>query len=88
VDHELRRDVLLDTGLIYRSDDYVGIGFAERTDTTYDLFLGATYLTNRNLHVSLSYHYLQQLSDDNTVTPTTANEFEKNLVLVQVRTQL
>jgi hypothetical protein len=88
VDHELRRDLLLKAGIHYSEDEYAGVGPATRDDKTYDLHLGPTFLTSRYFHISLQYHYLSRESDDNTVTAGTSEKFDKNLLLIQLNTQL
>jgi hypothetical protein len=88
VDHELRRDLLLKAGIIYVVDDYAGIGSAKRDDSTYDLLLGSTYLVSRYLNFSVQYHHVHQDSDDNTASSTTPYEFDKNVILIQLNTQL
>lgn len=87
VDHELRRDLLLRAGINYTTDEYTGIGVAARDDKTYDIRLGPTYLANRYVHVSLEYRYLQRESDDNTAL-LLHKEFDKNLLILQLNTQL
>lgn len=87
LDHELRRDILLRAGIDYTDDDYTGIGNATRDDKTYHLQLAPTYLANRYLHISLQYHYLQRDSDNNTTTGL-HDKFDKNLLLLQLDTQL
>lgn len=87
VDHELRRHVLVKLSLNHTSDDYQGIGAAEREDSTYDFSIGPTYLINRNFHLSALYHRLERDSNDNTRAPG-ANDYKKNIVLVQFKAQL
>lgn len=87
LDHELRRNLLLNLGLNYITDDYQSIGAAERDDTTYDAVVGATYMTNRYFYVSMHYHYLQRESSNNISPSDTSDEFEKNIVFIQMQTQ-
>lgn len=87
VDHELRRDILLNAGLHYYSDRYEGIGAVARDDTTYDVAVGPKYLVSRNLHLLAQYHYLRRDSNDNTVPSSTTDEFKKNIILFQIRMQ-
>ena len=63
------------------------VQFAARDDKTYDIRLGPTYLANRYVHVSLEYRYLQRESDDNTAL-LLHKEFNKNLLILQLNTQL
>jgi hypothetical protein len=88
VDHELRRDILLNAGVHYGTDDYEGIGTASRKDRTTDLVLKSTFLLNRNLQVAVQYEYLRRQSRDSTALPTAPNDFRKNILLFQVGLQL
>ena len=54
VDHELRRNVILSGQVNYATDDYKGI---DRTDDRWTGRVGATYLVNRTVGVSLYYNY-------------------------------
>lgn len=88
VDHELRRDILLNGGIHYILDDYEGIGAADRDDTTWDVQLGMTYLANRYLQTTLQYHWIERESDESSGAAATFNSFDKNLFIIQLDTRL
>lgn len=88
IDHELRRHVLVNLSLNYISDDYQGIGAAEREDSTYDYSIGPTYLINRNFRLSALYHRLKRDSNDNTLASGVTNDYRKNIALIQFQAQL
>lgn len=88
IDHELRRHVLLNVSLNRIDDDYQAIAPAERRDTTYDIFMGPTYMINRNFYVSAQYHRLERNSTDNTLAPGVSNDYRKNIILVKLQAQL
>lgn len=60
VDHELRRNVLLDAHLKAGVNSYEGIN---RDDDEYELGIGARYLINRFARAGLSYTYSRRNSD-------------------------
>lgn len=88
VDHELRRNLLMKLAFKYTTDDYESIGPAERSDSTHDALVGATYMINRYIHVSMEYHNIQRQSTNNIPTSNNSNEFEKNIVFIQLQGQL
>jgi hypothetical protein len=88
VEHELRRHVLVDISLNYTSDDFQGIGAAEREDKTYDFYIGPTYLINRYFRLSAAYHRLKRDSSGNTSAPGVVDDYLKNIVLIQFQAQL
>lgn len=88
IDHELRRHVLVTISMNYITDDFQGIGPAEREDSSYDFFTGPTYLINRNFYISALYHRLRRESTDNTLAAGATNDYVKNIVLIQFQAQL
>ncbi|KRA64522.1 hypothetical protein ASD89_20715 [Caulobacter sp. Root656] len=60
VDHELLRNVILSASVKYANDDYNGI---DREDDRTEFALGANYLVNRNLGLTLRYYHTKQSSD-------------------------
>jgi hypothetical protein len=76
VEHELLRNVLLDSEIRYVQDEFEGI---DRFDDTWSLELGADYLLNRYARLSLGYIHVRRQSDDPTA------EFSKNVVFVSSR---
>ena len=89
LDHELRRNLLLNLSLMYGPQDYKGIPPAERTDTTYDVSAGSTYKMNRNFYFTIQYHYLQRESE--SITPMVASsrfDFVKNLIFFRITAQI
>lgn len=87
VDHELRRNLLLKLAFNYITDDYEGIGPAKRDDSTHDAIMGATYMINRRIYVSMEYHNMQRESSNNIASGNTY-EFEKNIVFIQLQGQI
>lgn len=59
IDHELRRNVILDARLAWSRDDYEGV---DRQDRRIEASLGATYLLNRNLGLNASLSRLDATS--------------------------
>lgn len=87
IDHELRRHVLVSISVNHESDDFQGIGAAERKDSSYDFSTGPTYLINRNFRLSVLYHRLKRNSTDNTLPPGVTNDYLKNVILIQFQAQ-
>ena len=58
VDHELLRNLLLQASLFGIQEDFSGI---DRTDDTLLATVGATYLMNRYLDISIGYRYTMKL---------------------------
>jgi hypothetical protein len=79
VDHELLRNLLIGADISYLVDDYKGI---DRTDNYYHGGAYARYLMNRNLYLTARYDY--QKRDSNV----TGADYDRNVVLLQVSTQL
>lgn len=89
MDHELKRNLVLNLSLYFRDDDYVGISPAKRNDRTYDVITGSTYKMNQNLHLSLQYHYMQRVSEANaSITDSTRFDFIKNLIFFSITAQI
>lgn len=78
VDHELLRNVLLAGSLSLSNDEYEGI---DRTDDRKQASVGATYLVNRVVGVSVSATHLEQESDGAAAGPDyTVNTLMLSLV--------
>jgi hypothetical protein len=89
VDHELRRNLLLNLTLNYTTDDYAGIATAERSDSTYETIAGTTYMVNRYFHVLIQYQHIERDSSTNIISGTTDSfGFKKNAIFIQLQTQL
>lgn len=73
VEHELRRNVLLDGEFQVTREEFEGI---DRLDSTLGISFGAEYRLNRNLSFSLGYSYLQRESD------VAGADFAKNVVFL------
>lgn len=92
IDHELRRDFLLNVNFSLADHDYVGVstpvGTAKREDTIYGVGVAAKYFLNRHLYASLGYTYLQRNSSDNTLPPGSLNrDYKIHLVYLSLETQ-
>jgi hypothetical protein len=81
IDHELRRNVLLNADASLSRDDYEGIA---REDDRLQVSVGGTYLLNRNLGISVSASHFEQTSsglaagsefDVNRLTATLVAQF-------------
>jgi hypothetical protein len=59
VDHELLRNLILTANITFENDDYSGIS---RTDDRNSESIGATYLMNRGVGLSLTYQHLENSS--------------------------
>ncbi|MGI0016707.1 MAG: outer membrane beta-barrel protein, partial [Nitrososphaera sp.] len=69
VDHELLRNLLLQASLFGIQEDFSGI---DRTDDSLLATVGATYLMNRYLDLSIGYGYRDRSSDVNPYSQNTA----------------
>jgi hypothetical protein len=58
-DHELFRNLLLNTNASYENDAYQGIS---RTDHVYGVGGGLKYFVNRNLYIAASYNFQERSS--------------------------
>lgn len=81
VDHELLRNLLLSASLTTSRDDFIGI---EREDDYTGFGVGAKYLMNRYLHVSLGYVF----EDRDSNTPGGGNNYTNNVLLLAIKGQL
>jgi hypothetical protein len=79
VQHELRRNILLNAAADYTRDDFQGTG---RADNIFGLGAGVSYLLNRNLTLDANYRFTKRDSDDNDA------EFDRNVVLVGITARL
>jgi hypothetical protein len=79
VQHELLRNVLLNGTADYTRDDFQG---TSRTDNSFGLGAGVSYLLNRNLSLDANYRFTKRTSDDNDA------EFDRNIVLVGITARL
>lgn len=79
VTHELLRNVLLNANASYTRSDFEG---TERSDDTYRVGGGVTYLINRNLSLDASYRFSNRQSDDSDA------EYTRNIFLVGVTARL
>lgn len=82
VDHELLRNLLLSGDLHGTRSDYEGI---DREDDDIQVGLGAKYLLNRHLYLSLDYSYWQRESSQ---AGGGDRDFKQNRVIVGLETQL
>jgi hypothetical protein len=79
VDHELLRNVLIGSRIVYSRDDFQD---ADRTDNRIDVGPDITYLLNRYLSVGAGYTFTKRDSDDSD------REFDRHLVTFRVTAQL
>jgi hypothetical protein len=79
VDHELIRNLLLQARLFARDEDFEGTG---REDSYRGTGLGAKYLMNRKVYLSVDYDYLDRDSN------TTFGDFTRNVIWLGIRGQL
>lgn len=64
VDHELRRNILLHTGLSYSNNDYEqSVPGAKENEETLDFSIGGKYLFNRRFYARAEYTYGRRNSD-------------------------
>jgi hypothetical protein len=71
IEHELRRNILLQLNGDWQQSDFNGI---DRLDNTYQAGIQGNYLINRNLSVTAGYKYQTRSSTDSSA------EFSQNLV--------
>jgi hypothetical protein len=81
VDHELLRNLLLNARLFTRNDDFRGI---VREDDYQGVGVGARYLMNRNIYLSINY--LSDARDSNT--PGGANDYTNKVLQLSIHGQL
>lgn len=81
VDHELLRNLLLNARLAALDEDFEG---TSRNDDYVKIGLGAKYLMNRHLYLTMDYDY----RDRNSNTPGGVNDFTDNRFLVGIRGQI
>jgi hypothetical protein len=77
VDHELMRNVILMGKAFYGHDEYKGIA---RTDDRWTARIGATYLVNRNVGISIHYDYV----DISSSGADRINSYKVNQLLVSL----
>ena len=88
LDHELRRNLLLNLSLRYAREEFVGIDPATRDDDVYSIAAGATYKVNRNFYLGARYAYLERKSDGNTAFGDSSQfDFAVNLISFRLRAQ-
>lgn len=88
VDHELHRNLLLNAGLNYISDNYEGNRSTEQRDLEYNLHVETTYMISRHLYVSVLYRNIQRERSGSANTPNSSGAFKKNIILIQLQTQI
>jgi len=79
VDHELRRNVLLNAQLGYTNNDYNGIS---REDDLVNFGIGGTYLINRRFRASATYTF------DERDSSIAGSDYDNNLVVLRISAQL
>ena len=81
MDHEARRDLLLQASAGLQHADYLqGGGHA----SGFSLGAGATWLMNRHVHVSATYDFTDQRGTSNPGLQTTGN-FVRSIGLISLR---
>ena len=79
VDHELRRNLLINLRLAGIKEDFVGI---DRTDRVHDTIVDVKWLINPNFFTGIRYTYRERDSG------VPSEEFEKNKVVIQFGGQI
>lgn len=88
LDHELRRDLVLNLAFQFTEDEYAGIDPAERNDESYYLVAGANYKMNRHLYFGGQYVYSQRESDFSLSTLSSNRfDFTNNLIFFNISAQ-
>ena len=88
LDHELRRNLLVNLSLNYVRDEYTGIGAADRDDETYYIEAGSRYRINRNLFFNARFIHEERKSDLNiAIDDTNRFDFDRNLISLQLQAQ-
>lgn len=78
VNHELRRNILLDSSFGYRREDYLN---TSRVDDVFDFTFGATYMMNRFIHLSADYNFKDRSSTEG------GEDYTENIIGINVRFQ-
>lgn len=78
VNHELLRNVLLDSNFGYRREDYLN---TSRVDDVFDFTFGATYMMSRFIHLSADYQFRDRSSNAG------GEDYVENIVGISVRFQ-
>jgi hypothetical protein len=81
IDHELRRNVIVSSGVNFGDDEYEGL---DRSDDYVSFDASATYLLNRNVGVEASFQHLQQ---DSSGAAARA-DFESNRFMISLTFQM
>jgi hypothetical protein len=79
IDHELRRNVLLNGFGSYQHDDFRGIA---RNDQWFRAGMGATFLINRNANLFAGYEFTRLIAG------TGGESFTRHLVILRIKGQL
>jgi len=79
VDHELLRNLLIGSQIVYERDDFQD---TDRTDNRINVGPSITYLINRNLSAGAAYTFTTRQSDDSN------REFDRHLITLRVTAQL
>jgi hypothetical protein len=80
IDHELRRNLLLNVSAGYENDNYQGIS---RTDNIFTAGASLRYLLNRNLYLGGSYAYQQRTSSGSAA----GIPYSQSIVMLRLSTQ-
>ena len=80
IDHESRRNLVLNANAAVENDSYQGIS---RTDDVFTLGAGLRYLLNRNLYVGATYTYQQRTSTGSAATLP----YAQSIVMLRLSTQ-
>jgi len=79
IDHELRRNILLNGFGSFQWDDYQGIS---RTDQWFRAGMGATFLVNRNVNMFGGYEFTRAISNFQ------GQGFTRHLVILRIKGQI
>lgn len=88
VDHELRRNLVVNLSLGLSRAEYVGIDPADRVDDSYNVVAEATYRMNRNIFLNFQFLHEERQSDlDLGGTDSGRFDFSQNLISFQLQAQ-
>lgn len=88
VDHELRRNIILNANMSKIVNDFDGIGSATREDDLYTATVGIKWHQSRNLAVTLRHEYAKRNTSDSTIAASFSEDnFQRNVSWISIELQ-
>ena len=87
IDHELLRNLILNAGITWTENSYIGIDRANREDSLFEVKTGVRYMANRHFSVTGEYIHQQRDSTDNTIPADRSRDVSRNILYFQIQAQ-